>query len=108
MSQPAIKPDLKESLEEYPGAETNNEAQQEEMSRKYIFLTIFSCFCPSYPINIVAFVFSMMAQSHELIHCHWSVECCMPVTLRMQLLRLFQNNIWIDSLERGMNMYRCS
>ncbi|XP_048412401.1 transmembrane protein 233 isoform X2 [Stegostoma tigrinum] len=61
MSQPAIKPDLKESLEEYPGAETNNEAQQEEMSRKYIFLTIFSCFCPSYPINIVAFVFSMMA-----------------------------------------------
>ncbi|XP_072443304.1 transmembrane protein 233-like isoform X2 [Chiloscyllium punctatum] len=60
MSQAAIKADLKESLEESPAADPENEAQQ-EMSPKYIFLTIFSCFCPSYPINIVAFVFSMMA-----------------------------------------------
>ncbi|XP_043571916.1 transmembrane protein 233 [Chiloscyllium plagiosum] len=61
MSQAATKADLKESLEESPAADHDNEAQQEEMSPKYIFLTIFSCFCPSYPINIVAFVFSMMA-----------------------------------------------
>ncbi|KAI5094621.1 transmembrane protein 233-like [Silurus meridionalis] len=28
--------------------------------RNYIFLTIFTCFCPAWPINIVALVFSMM------------------------------------------------
>ncbi|XP_078410071.1 transmembrane protein 233-like isoform X2 [Cetorhinus maximus] len=61
MSQTVSKADLKESLEEGPETGPDNEAQQEEMPRKYIFLTIFSCFCPSYPINIVAFVFSMMA-----------------------------------------------
>ncbi|XP_066499629.1 transmembrane protein 233 [Hoplias malabaricus] len=31
--------------------------------RNYIFLTIFTCFCPAWPINIVALVFSMMSQS---------------------------------------------
>ncbi|XP_041059517.1 transmembrane protein 233-like isoform X2 [Carcharodon carcharias] len=61
MSQTVSKADLKESLEEGPETGPDNGAQQEQMPRKYIFLTIFSCFCPSYPINIVAFVFSMMA-----------------------------------------------
>ncbi|XP_026877819.2 transmembrane protein 233 isoform X2 [Electrophorus electricus] len=28
--------------------------------RSYIFLTIFTCFCPAWPINIVALVFSLM------------------------------------------------
>uniref|UniRef100_A0A8C8SXP7 Transmembrane protein 233 n=1 Tax=Pelusios castaneus TaxID=367368 RepID=A0A8C8SXP7_9SAUR len=29
--------------------------------RTYLALSIFSCFCPAYPVNIVAFVFSVMA-----------------------------------------------
>uniref|UniRef100_A0A670KKM7 Transmembrane protein 233 n=1 Tax=Podarcis muralis TaxID=64176 RepID=A0A670KKM7_PODMU len=29
--------------------------------KNYLWLSILSCFCPSYPINIVAFVFSVMA-----------------------------------------------
>ncbi|XP_072538735.1 transmembrane protein 233 [Salminus brasiliensis] len=31
--------------------------------RNYIFFTIFTCFCPAWPVNIVALVFSMMSQS---------------------------------------------
>ncbi|XP_038648065.1 transmembrane protein 233 isoform X1 [Scyliorhinus canicula] len=61
MSETVRKTVLKESLEEGPESDPENEAQQEQMPLKYIFLTIFSCFCPSYPINIVAFVLSMMA-----------------------------------------------
>uniref|UniRef100_UPI00398EB206 transmembrane protein 233 isoform X2 n=2 Tax=Pristiophorus japonicus TaxID=55135 RepID=UPI00398EB206 len=61
MSQAVVKSDLKRSLEENPATQLDNEAQKAAMPRKYIILTILSCFCPSYPINIVAFVFSMMA-----------------------------------------------
>ncbi|XP_012681677.1 transmembrane protein 233 [Clupea harengus] len=39
------------------------EAQEPPPLKNYIFLTIFTCFCPAWPINIVALVFSMMAQS---------------------------------------------
>uniref|UniRef100_A0A3Q3IDB3 Uncharacterized protein n=1 Tax=Monopterus albus TaxID=43700 RepID=A0A3Q3IDB3_MONAL len=28
--------------------------------RSYLCLTIFTCFCPAYPVNIVALVFSIM------------------------------------------------
>ncbi|XP_051951008.1 transmembrane protein 233 [Xyrauchen texanus] len=31
--------------------------------KNYIFLTIFTCFCPAWPINIVALFFSLMSQS---------------------------------------------
>ena len=36
------------------------EAQEPPPLKNYIFLTIFTCFCPAWPINIVALVFSMM------------------------------------------------
>ncbi|XP_058487474.1 transmembrane protein 233 [Solea solea] len=31
--------------------------------RSYLFLTIFTCFCPAYPVNIVALVFSIMSRN---------------------------------------------
>ncbi|XP_070705766.1 transmembrane protein 233-like [Pempheris klunzingeri] len=31
--------------------------------RSYLCLTIFSCFCPAYPVNIVALVFSIMSRN---------------------------------------------
>ncbi|XP_028261467.1 transmembrane protein 233 [Parambassis ranga] len=31
--------------------------------RSYLCLTIFACFCPAYPINIVALVFSVMSRN---------------------------------------------
>uniref|UniRef100_A0A667YIS8 Transmembrane protein 233 n=1 Tax=Myripristis murdjan TaxID=586833 RepID=A0A667YIS8_9TELE len=30
--------------------------------RSYLCLTIFTCFCPAYPVNIVALVFSIMSR----------------------------------------------
>ncbi|XP_056319279.1 transmembrane protein 233 [Danio aesculapii] len=39
------------------------EDQREPPLKNYIFLTIFTCFCPAWPINIVALVFSLMSQS---------------------------------------------
>ena len=34
--------------------------------RSYLCLTIFTCFCPAYPVNIVALVFSIMVSRHSL------------------------------------------
>ncbi|KAI3370307.1 hypothetical protein L3Q82_025088 [Scortum barcoo] len=31
--------------------------------RNYLCLTIFTCFCPAYPVNIVALVFSIMSRN---------------------------------------------
>lgn len=31
--------------------------------RSYLCLTIFTCFCPAYPVNIVALVFSIMVRA---------------------------------------------
>ncbi|XP_053285303.1 transmembrane protein 233 [Pleuronectes platessa] len=31
--------------------------------RSYLCLTIFTCFCPAYPVNIVALVFSIMSRN---------------------------------------------
>ncbi|XP_076125879.1 transmembrane protein 233-like [Alosa pseudoharengus] len=39
------------------------ESQEPPPLKNYIFLTIFTCFCPAWPINIVALVFSVMSQS---------------------------------------------
>ncbi|XP_022052572.1 transmembrane protein 233 [Acanthochromis polyacanthus] len=40
----------------------NEEAQEIPPMRNYLCLTMFTCFCPAWPINIVALVFSVMAQ----------------------------------------------
>ncbi|XP_016852080.1 transmembrane protein 233 [Anolis carolinensis] len=45
-----------------PEEEEDDEAAAAARAPKsYLWLSIFSCFCPAYPINIVAFVFSVMA-----------------------------------------------
>ncbi|XP_059569532.1 transmembrane protein 233 [Alligator mississippiensis] len=64
MSAAAAGSDLKRALDSSP--ETNlagelPEPPPEPMPKNYLLLSIFSCFCPSYPINIVAFVYSVMA-----------------------------------------------
>ncbi|XP_023134594.1 transmembrane protein 233 [Amphiprion ocellaris] len=40
----------------------NGEAQEIPPMKNYLCLTMFTCFCPAWPINIVALVFSVMAQ----------------------------------------------
>ncbi|XP_063171554.1 transmembrane protein 233 [Candoia aspera] len=43
-----------------PGPEEEEE-ERGPMPKNYLWLSILSCFCPAYPINIAAFVFSVMA-----------------------------------------------
>ncbi|XP_042337437.1 transmembrane protein 233-like isoform X1 [Plectropomus leopardus] len=38
----------------------SGEAQEIPPLRNYLCLTMFTCFCPAWPINIVALAFSMM------------------------------------------------
>uniref|UniRef100_A0A8C0J9T7 Transmembrane protein 233 n=1 Tax=Chelonoidis abingdonii TaxID=106734 RepID=A0A8C0J9T7_CHEAB len=45
----------------YSSSVQHEPPQAEPMPKNYLVLSIFSCFCPAYPINIVAFVFSIMA-----------------------------------------------
>uniref|UniRef100_A0A8C5RIU3 Transmembrane protein 233 n=1 Tax=Laticauda laticaudata TaxID=8630 RepID=A0A8C5RIU3_LATLA len=42
-----------------PGPE--EEEEQRPPPKNYLWLSILSCFCPAYPVNIAAFVFSVMA-----------------------------------------------
>ncbi|XP_034152559.1 transmembrane protein 233 [Esox lucius] len=39
------------------------EAQEVPHLKNYIYLTIFTCFCPAWPVNIVALVFSVLSQT---------------------------------------------
>lgn len=62
MSQYAPSSDFKTALDSSPEANTEDDKTEEDLPRpkNYLWLTIVSCFCPAYPINIVAFVFSIM------------------------------------------------
>lgn len=44
--------------EEIPGPEEEEEPRP--APKNYLWLSILSCFCPAYPVNIAAFVFSIM------------------------------------------------
>lgn len=62
MSQYAPSSDFKRALDSSPETNTEDEKTEEDapMPRNYLWLSIVSCFCPAYPINIVALVFSIM------------------------------------------------
>ncbi|XP_010003174.1 PREDICTED: transmembrane protein 233 [Chaetura pelagica] len=56
--------DIKRALENSP--ETNIEDElpdgpSQPRPKNYLLLSILACFCPAYPVNIVAFVFAVMA-----------------------------------------------
>ncbi|KAK1158330.1 trafficking regulator of GLUT4 1-like [Acipenser oxyrinchus oxyrinchus] len=42
---------------------SGNTAQDQSTPSDYLFLAIFSCFCPIWPVNIVALVFSIMSRN---------------------------------------------
>ncbi|XP_036785381.1 transmembrane protein 233 isoform X2 [Manis pentadactyla] len=62
MSQYGPSSDFKRALDSSPEANTEDDKTEEDvpMPKNYLWLAIVSCFCPAYPINIVAFVFSIM------------------------------------------------
>lgn len=43
--------------------------------RSYLYLTVFTCFCPAYPVNIVALVFSLM------VSIDWKEICMNDYTI---------------------------
>uniref|UniRef100_A0A3B4XSW9 Transmembrane protein 233 n=1 Tax=Seriola lalandi dorsalis TaxID=1841481 RepID=A0A3B4XSW9_SERLL len=43
----------------------NGEAQEIPPLRNYLCLTMFTCFCPAWPINIVALVFSVLSYDEQ-------------------------------------------
>ncbi|XP_006970881.1 transmembrane protein 233 [Peromyscus maniculatus bairdii] len=66
MSQYASRSDSKGALDSSsPDANTEDDKTEEDMPapKNYLWLTIVSCFCPAYPVNIVALVFSIMSQN---------------------------------------------
>ncbi|XP_055261185.1 transmembrane protein 233 isoform X2 [Moschus berezovskii] len=65
MSQYAPSSDFKRALDSSPEANTDDDKTEEDVPKpqNYLWLAIVACFCPAYPINIVALVFSIMAQN---------------------------------------------
>ncbi|XP_005493511.1 transmembrane protein 233 [Melozone crissalis] len=56
--------DIKRALENSPETNIEDELPDEPpppRPKNYLLLSILSCFCPAYPVNIVAFVFAVMA-----------------------------------------------
>ncbi|XP_065548598.1 transmembrane protein 233 [Lathamus discolor] len=56
--------DIKRALENSPETNIEDELPDEPPQprpKSYLVLSILSCFCPAYPINIVGFVFAVMA-----------------------------------------------
>ncbi|KAJ8414770.1 hypothetical protein AAFF_G00022930 [Aldrovandia affinis] len=58
-----VRSDVKSPLDGSRDHGLGNEGQDVPPLRNYLVLTIFTCFCPAYPVNIVALVFSVLAQS---------------------------------------------
>uniref|UniRef100_A0A8C4LRJ7 Transmembrane protein 233 n=1 Tax=Equus asinus TaxID=9793 RepID=A0A8C4LRJ7_EQUAS len=65
MSQYAPSSDFKRALDSSPEANTEDDKTEEDVPtpKSYLWLAVVSCFCPAYPINIVAFVFSIMSMN---------------------------------------------
>ena len=61
MSQYAPSSDFKRALDSSPEANTDDDKTEEDVPKpqNYLWLAIVACFCPAYPINIVALVFSI-------------------------------------------------
>ncbi|XP_068094824.1 transmembrane protein 233 [Hyperolius riggenbachi] len=61
MSQTPSNPEIKRALDGSPETNNEDESVQPPMPKNYLILSILACFCPAYPVNIVSFVFSLMA-----------------------------------------------
>ena len=79
MALGVLNPQVKSSLSGSVFFDRGSIVEQEPPPplRSYLCLTIFTCFCPAYPINIVALVFSIMV-SMDYVHCtsHSLHYCC--------------------------------
>ncbi|XP_041809399.1 transmembrane protein 233-like [Chelmon rostratus] len=65
MARAVLNPQVKSSLSGSAFFDRSSIEEQEPPPplRSYLCLTIFTCFCPAYPVNIVALVFSIMSRN---------------------------------------------
>ncbi|XP_029947224.1 transmembrane protein 233 [Salarias fasciatus] len=65
MTLAMLNPQVKSSLSgsRFLDAGPTEEQEPPPPLRSYLCLTIFTCFCPAYPVNIVALVFSIMSRN---------------------------------------------
>ncbi|KAM9410455.1 transmembrane protein 233 [Pholidichthys leucotaenia] len=64
MALAALNPQVKSSLSGSAFFDpTSIDQEPPPPLRSYLFLSIFTCFCPAYPVNVVALVFSVMSRS---------------------------------------------
>ncbi|XP_024915578.1 transmembrane protein 233 isoform X2 [Cynoglossus semilaevis] len=65
MTLAALNPHVKSSLNGSAFFDHRSTEDQEPPPplRSYLCLTLFTCFCPAYPVNIVALVFSIMSRN---------------------------------------------
>lgn len=81
MSQYASRSDSKGALDSSsPEVNTEDDKTEEDMPApsNYLWLSIVSCFCPAYPINIVALVFSIMV-SWVVTKGNCKGRCCLSM-----------------------------
>lgn len=73
-----LNPQVKSSLSGSVFFDRGSIAEQEPPPplRSYLCLTIFTCFCPAYPVNIVALVFSIMV---SMEHIHYTSQFAVPL-----------------------------
>lgn len=69
MALPSLNPQVKSYLSASAYLDGISTGEQEPPSplRSYLCLTIFTCFCPAYPVNIVALVFSIMVSTEKIL-----------------------------------------
>ncbi|KAG7476724.1 hypothetical protein MATL_G00086030 [Megalops atlanticus] len=63
MSLGVVRSDVKSSWSRSLDHSLDAEPQEPPPLRSYLLLTIFTCFCPAYPVNIVALVFSVLSRN---------------------------------------------
>lgn len=78
MALGVLNPQVKSSLSGSVFFDRGSIAEQEPPPplRSYLCLTIFTCFCPAYPVNIVALVFSIMV---SMEHIHYTSQFAVPL-----------------------------
>lgn len=96
MSLGVLNPQVKSSLSGSAFFACGSIEEQEPPPplRSYLCLTIFTCFCPAYPVNIVALVFSIMVSMGYIYTYHLIVLLCIAkeqhVSERTEACSLFR------------------
>ena len=98
MALGVLNPQVKSSLSGSVFFDRGSIVEQEPPPplRSYLCLTIFTCFCPAYPVNIVALVFSIMV-SMEHVHytSQFAVLLCMVGVTKSRNAFSLQAVLWV-------------